>query len=82
MKQENLFEFIYLDSTGFRAYELADDEKEWLMSEARPHEFWLQRQPVIGKHGGYVRREELIGDIEIRPAQSYHGDRSHPLPFA
>ena len=75
------FERVYLDSTGYRAYELADDEKQWLMSEDRPPEFWLQRQPVIGKYGGYVRRDELTDDIVIHPPRSYHGDRSHPLPF-
>jgi hypothetical protein len=51
------------------------------MSEDRPPEFWLQRQPVIGKYGGYVRRDELTDDIVIHPPRSYHGDRSHPLPF-
>jgi hypothetical protein len=81
MTEEDLFEFVYLDSTGFAAYELANDEKEWLMSEDRPQEFWLQRRPLIGKYGGYVRREDLPTNIEIRPPLSYHADRSHPLPF-
>ena len=80
MSHENLFEFVYLDSTGLRAYELADDEKEWLMSEDRPHEFWLQRRPLIGKFGGYVRRDDLPKNIKIQPSLSYHADRSHPLP--
>ena len=81
MTHESLFEFVYLDSTGFKAYELADDEKEWLISEDRSPEFWLQRQPMIGKFGGYVRRNELTADIEILPPRSHHGDRSHPLTF-
>ena len=82
MTRESLFEFVYLDSSGFKAYELSDDEKEWLNSEDRSPELWLQRQPVIGKFGGYVRLDELPNDIEIRPPRSYHADRSHPLPFA
>ena len=80
MSQSNDFEIVYLDSTGFRAYELADDEKNWLISEERPPEFWLQRQPLIGRYGGYVRRDELPDNVEIHPPKSYHGDRSHP-PF-
>lgn len=80
MADENLYEFVYRDSTGV-AYELTDDEKEWLMSEDRPPEFWLQRRPVAGKYGGYVRRAEITDDIEIHPSRSYHADRSHPLPF-
>ncbi len=81
MTRESPFEFVYLDSTGYRAYELADDEKVWLTSEERPSEFWLQRQPVIGKCGGYVRRAELTVDTDILPPRSHHDDRSHPLPF-
>ena len=81
MSVDKDFEFVYLDSTGFRAYELTDDEKLWLISEDRPPEFWLQRQPLIGKYGGYIRRDELTRDMEIHPPRSYHGDRSHPLPF-
>jgi hypothetical protein len=81
MTRESLFGFVYVDSTGFRAYELADDEKEWLVSEDRPPEFWLQRRPAIGKFGGYVRRTELTAEIEILPPRSHHDDRSHPLPF-
>ena len=77
----HVFEFVYLDSSGFTAYELADDELEWLMSEDRPPAFWLQRRPVFGKFGGYVRRDQLSKDIEIRVRRSYHEDRSHLLPF-
>ena len=80
MTDETLFEYVYVDS-GSRAFELADDEKEWLMSQDRPAEFWLQRRPLFGKYGGYVRRTELTSDTEIQPPRSYHGDRSHPLPF-
>ncbi len=72
---------MYLDSTGFIAYELADDEREWLISEYRVEEFWLQRRPLLGKYGGYVRRDYITEDIEILPARSYHADRSHPLLF-
>ena len=79
--REGLFEFVYLDSTGYRAYELADDEIDWLRSADRPPEFWLQRQPVIGKCGGYIRRSELPADIDILPPRSHHDDRSHQLPF-
>jgi len=28
MTRDSLFGLVYVDSTGFRAYELADDEKE------------------------------------------------------
>ncbi|MDI1241858.1 MAG: hypothetical protein PSX80_08065 [bacterium] len=81
MPHESIFQFVYLDSTGFSAYELADDEKEWLISEDKRPEFWLQRRPMIGKFDGYVRRTDLPSDIEILPPRSNHSDRSHPLPF-
>lgn len=77
MNEEKEFEYVYMDSTGFKVYELTEQEKLWLLSEDRPQEFWMQRQPIIGKYGGYVLRSD-IKDIDILPARSYHSDRSHP----
>ena len=75
------FEYVYVDSSGYVAYEIAADERVWLLSEERPPEFWLQRRPMMGKFGGYARRDTLEDFIEIHPPRSYHSDRSHPLPF-
>jgi len=36
MTRDNVLEFVYLDWTGIRAYELTEDEKEWLIGENRP----------------------------------------------
>lgn len=75
------FDYVYVDWSGYVAYEIADEERQWLSSEERPDEFWLQRRPVMGKFGGYVRRVNIPKEIEILPPRSYHNDRSHPLPF-
>lgn len=81
MTNEIPFEYVYVDWSGYVAYEIAADEREWLLSEERPPEFWLQRQPIIGKFGGYARRDTLEDFIEVQPSRRYHPDRSHPLPF-
>lgn len=72
------YEWIYMDYSGCRAYELDEREIRWLESEPRPEEFWRQRAPLIGKFGGYVRRIELAEGFEILPPKTYHYDRSHP----
>lgn len=73
------FDYLYMNWSG-EVYELMEDERNWLESEVRPVEFWLQRQPVLGKFGGYVRRDELEPNTTILAPRSYHSDRSHPLP--
>lgn len=78
MFSDKEFDYLYMDSTGFRVYELSNDEIPWLLSEDRAPEFWKQREPLIGKVGGYVHRSEIAKDTDILPARTWHSDKSHP----